>query len=243
MVQEIFGDTARLAVLIDPDHHDDPNLDILLDHLSLGLADTILVGGSTSRVDAIDDLILRIKARTSVPVLLFPGNALHISKHADGLLLPSLISGRNPDYLIGKHVESARIIKKSGIEVIPMGYILVDGGHVSTTAYITNTVPIPAHLPEISADTALAGEQLGMTCIYLEAGSGAKHPVHQDHIKTVKQTISIPLIVGGGITTPEALLSVRNQGADMIVLGSILEQDPDAILAFHKAWTTQVVSR
>jgi len=125
------------------------------------------VGGSTSRDTAIDQLVLRIKARTDAPVLLFPGNALQISKHADGLLLPSLISGRNAEYLIGKHVESARVLKKSQLEIIPMGYVLIDGGKVSTTSYVTNTVPIPSHLAPLAADTALAGELLGMKCIYL----------------------------------------------------------------------------
>jgi len=242
MVPPIFAGSPKLGVLIDPDHHDDPELEILMDHLSLGLADVVLVGGSTSRDSEIDQLVHRIKARTSTPILLFPGNALQISRHADGLLLPSLISGRNAEYLIGKHVESARILKKSELEIIPMGYILVDGGKVSTTSYVTNTVPIPSHLISLAADTALAGELLGMHCIYLEAGSGADHPVQIELIKGVKEIISIPLIVGGGITSTDALLAARQSGADVVVLGSILENDPDMLLTFHKAWKEKVLT-
>lgn len=243
MTQEIFGGSPKLAVLIDPDKGDDPKLDILLDHLSLGLADLILIGGSTTRVIDIDDLIRNVKARCSTPVYLFPGNALQISRYANGLLLPSLISGRNPTYLIGKHVEAARLIKKSGIAVIPMGYILIDGGKMSTTSYVTNTLPIPAHLPDIAADTALAGELLGMQCIYLEAGSGADRPIHAEAIIKVKEQISIPLIVGGGIRTSNQLILARESGADVVVLGSVLEEQPDSILDFHKAWTSQVLTR
>ncbi len=241
MVPLLTG-SPKLGVLVDPDHHDDPHLEILLDGLSLGLADVILVGGSTTRVTEVDQLIKRIKSRTSTPVFLFPGHALQISKYADGLLLPSLISGRNPEYLIGKHVASARILKKSNLEIIPMGYILIDGGRVSTTSYVTNTTPIPPHLIPLAADTALAGELLGMQCIYLEAGSGADRPVHTELIREVKDVLSIPLIVGGGITTPEALIDARESGADLVVLGSILERDPDQLLAFHKVWTDKVIT-
>ncbi len=242
MVSSLLAGSPKLGVLIDPDHHEDPKLEILLEHLSLNLADIILVGGSTSRVTAVDQLILRIKARTTTPILLFPGNVLQISRHADGLLLPSLISGRNAEYLIGKHVESARILKKSRLSIISMGYILIEGGKVSTTSYITNTVPIPSHLGALAADTALAGELLGMQCIYLEAGSGANQPVKTELIKEVRDVLSIPLMVGGGITTPDALLGARQSGADVVVLGSILERDPDAILTFHKVWTDKVLT-
>jgi len=221
MIQQLLGERSKLAVLIDPDQMDDPNLERLMDHLALGLADVILVGGSTSRVLFIDDLVRRIKARTG---------------------RPSLISGRNPDYLIGKHVESAHLIKQSGLEVIPMGYILVDGGKVSTTAYVTQTAPIPTHLAGLVADTALAGELLGMKCIYLEAGSGADQPAHVETISTVKKQITIPLIVGGGIKSPTQLLEARTNGADMVVLGSVLEEHPDQLIAFHEAWTSQVIS-
>lgn len=243
MTLDIFGEQPKLAVLIDPDHSEEENLEVLLDHLSLGLSDIVLIGGSTTRVVDIDHVVRRVKARCSSPVYLFPGSALQISKYADGLLLPSLISGRNPTYLIGKHVEAARLIKKSNIKVIPMGYILIEGGKMSTTSYVTNTLPIPSHLPDLAADTALAGQFLGLRCIYLEAGSGASRPVDIGLISKVKEQITIPLIVGGGITTPDQLVLARESGADMVVLGSVLEERPDEIISFHKAWSSQVPIR
>ncbi len=238
--RDIFGESPRFAVLIDPDHEKDERLESLLGFLSKGMCDVVLVGGSTSSSKSIDLLIKRIKRATEKPVMLFPGNSFQLSSHADGLLLPSLISGRNPDYLIGKHVESASIIYKSGLPVFSMGYILVDGGQVSAASYITQTMPIPPGQVNLAAQTALAGQLLGMKCIYLESGSGAAHPACTDMIAAVKKTINIPLIVGGGIKTEHDIRKAIDAGADMVVVGTALEEHPHEIGALFTAFCDHV---
>lgn len=236
LTRDIFGDKPKFAVLVDPDHESDPRFAELLSLISQGYADIILVGGSSSDKQNVDVVIQKIRKATEVPILLFPGNSFQLSKLADGLLLPSLISGRNPDYLIGKHVESASIIHKSGIPVFSMGYILVDGGSQSATAYITQTIPIPPTQDNIAAQTALAGQLLGMKCIYLESGSGAAHAARAEMIAKVKSTINIPLIVGGGIKEAKDIFSAIDAGADMVVVGTILEEFPEQIISLYKSF-------
>jgi putative glycerol-1-phosphate prenyltransferase len=168
-------------------------------------------------------------------VILFPGNASQFTPKADALMYLSLISGRNPDYLIGQHVLSSISIKKSWLKVVPVGYMLIESGRMTSVEYISNTKPIPSNKSEIAVCTAVAGELLGMQSIYLEAGSGADHPVPAEMIKAVKKNISIPLIVGGGIRTVEALKNAYASGADVVVVGNILEEKPEL---YHKLFET-----
>lgn len=213
-----------LAVLIDPDKT--AALPELLVQAQQAEVDFFLVGGSLLHTTAVDDCILAIKAASSIPVLLFPGNAFQLSAHADGLLLLSVISGRNAELLIGKHVAAAPQIKSSGLEILSTGYMLVETGRPTTVHYMSQTIPLPAHKPEIAACTALAGEQLGLSLLYLEAGSGADEPVPEAVIKTVSAVTTIPLLAGGGIRTAEQARKSCIAGADVIVVGNILEDYP-----------------
>jgi len=240
--RDIFGDAPKFAILIDPDHEQDPRFEELLEFISQGSLDIVLVGGSTSQDENIDRVIHKLRQATKVPILLFPGNSFQISTEADGLLLPSLISGRNPEYLIGKHVEAANIIYRSGLPVFSLGYILIDGGTVSATSYITQTKPIPAHQSRLAAQTALAGQLLGMKCIYLESGSGAHNRTSSHMIKEVKSVLNIPLIVGGGIRTPEDVAEVVSAGADMVVVGTALEQKPSDLTRLYESFSARSAS-
>ncbi|MCK9206375.1 MAG: geranylgeranylglyceryl/heptaprenylglyceryl phosphate synthase [Salinivirgaceae bacterium] len=220
------------AVLIDPDKQSESSLIDLVKKLNQKPGpDLILVGGSIV-LNGIDQTVALIKKNTSLPVILFPGNALQFSPKADGILFLSLISGRNPDFLIGNHVLSATRIKKSGIEVIPTGYILINSGADTSVSYMSNTVPIPYQKPEIAIATAIAGELLGLKLIYLEAGSGAPRPVSDKMIQAVKKNSSVPLIVGGGIKTPKQLENVLKAGADMVVVGTAIEKDSSILTDF-----------
>ena len=221
----IANPAKKVALLIDPDNHTDASLVKTLSVAGTASVDFILVGGSLiSR--PIGHTVEIIKNKTSVPVLLFPGSLLQLSDKADGILLLSLISGRNPDYLIGNHVLAANFLKKSGLEIIPTGYILIDGKSVSSVEYISNTRPIPVEKPDIVVATALAGEMLGHKLIYLEAGSGADRRISEQVVAEVKKNIGIPLMVGGGIRNPEDVLNLYRAGADIIVIGTAAEEDP-----------------
>ena len=186
---------------------------------------------------SMEQTIALIRQYIDVPVILFPGNAAQFTPKADALMYLSLISGRNADYLIGQHVLSSMTIKKSGINVIPVGYMLVESGRMTSVEYISNTKPIPYSKPEIAVCTAVAGELLGMRAIYLEAGSGADSPVPAEMIAAVKKNISIPLIVGGGIRTVEAMKNAYAQGADVVVIGNILEEKPELYSELFQALT------
>lgn len=219
-----------LAVLLDPDVcHDNKREIITL--LSQNAPDFVFVGGSHGN-GCIDELIQELKKQLSVPIVLFPGNASQFSPYADALLNISLLSGRNPDLLIGQHVTSALSIKKSGIEVIPTAYLLIEGGKTSSVEYISNTRPIPRDKAGIALSTATAGELLGMKAVYLEAGSGALLTVPTEMIRRVKEGLSIPLIVGGGIRTIEQLNNAYVAGADVVVVGNYFESAPEKIPDF-----------
>lgn len=224
----------RFAVLIDPDKYQEESLRSIV-ALAGEHADLILVGGSLLTADHLQSTITRIKEGTNLPVILFPGSLLQIDARADAILLLSMISGRNADLLIGKHVIAAPYLKQSGLEILPTGYMLVDGGTVTTVHYISNTIPIPRQKADIAASTAIAGEMLGLRLIYLDAGSGAGHPVPPEMIRRVKDNLSIPLIVGGGIRTPEQAGQACKAGADVIVIGNAIEKDPSLIRAFSRA--------
>jgi putative glycerol-1-phosphate prenyltransferase len=197
--------------------------------------DLILVGGSLIANGYFERAITIIKQHTAIPVVLFPGNTMQIDEQADAILLLSLISGRNPEMLIGKHVLAAPTLKKSGLEILPTGYMLIDGGNITSVSYMSNTTPIPSDKSSIAACTAMAGEMLGLKFIYMDAGSGAKNPIPEKLIREVKNNITIPLFVGGGMRTPEAVKAACNAGADIVVVGNAIENDPSLIAVLVEA--------
>ena len=220
-------DTKRkqIAVLIDPDKTDEKKLLKLTEASEKAGVDFFLVGGSLLLKNNLEATIVSLKKYSKKKVFIFPGNPSQISDKADGILLLSLISGRNADLLIGNHVQAAPLLKQSKLQIISTGYILVESGTATTVSYISNTTPIPAIKTEIAACTALAGEQLGLKIIYLEAGSGALNSVPKEMIKAVKKTIHLPLIVGGGIRSKEQIETAFSAGADIVVIGTAIEND------------------
>jgi phosphoglycerol geranylgeranyltransferase len=192
--------------------------------------DFFLVGGSLLTNLYLNKVVALIKDHCNIPVILFPGSNMHINAAADALLFLSLISGRNSDLLIGQHVVAAPILKKSRLEILPTGYILIDGGNVSTVSYMSNTTPIPADKYSVATCTALAGEMLGLKLIYLDAGSGALTPISPKMISSVKKAIEVPLIVGGGIDSVEKADKALEAGADLIVIGNAIEKNPDLLI-------------
>ena len=217
------------AVLIDPDKVHKTNLDELMELSVAAKVDYFLVGGSLVISNQLDEVVQYIKANTSIPVILFPGSPTQVCKYADALLYLSLISGRNPELLIGQHVVSAPFVKQSGLEIMPTGYIVVDGGAPTTVSYISNATPVPADKNDIAMCTAMAGEMLGMKLIYMDSGSGAKRPITESMIESVAKNIDIPLIIGGGITEPEKAYRNCKAGADVIVVGNAIEKDASLI--------------
>lgn len=222
----------KFAVLLDPDKVRMKQFDKILQLATESGVDYFFIGGSLIVSDMLDSTLEKIKKVCHIPIVLFPGNSFQLSYKADALLFLSLISGRNPELLIGKHVVVAPYLKISPLEIVPTGYVLIDGGVPTTVTYMSNTNPIPANKPDIAASTALAGQFLGLKTIFLDAGSGAQNPVSTDIIETVSHTIEIPLIVGGGIKTPEKVLANLNAGADLIVIGDILEKEPEMLVEF-----------
>jgi phosphoglycerol geranylgeranyltransferase len=216
-----------LAILLDPDKLDAEILAERIKSINESSVDYIFVGGSLISSDNMDMVLSELADKTFVPKILFPGNSLHINAKADAILFLSLISGRNPEFLIGQQVVSAPALKRSGLGILPTGYILVDGGKSTTVSYISNTTPVPADKPDVAAVTALAGEMLGLQYIYLDAGSGALNPVREEMIRMVKKTVSLPLIVGGGIRSTEAASKAFSAGADVVVIGNAIEENPD----------------
>ncbi len=224
----------KLVLLIDPDKYSVHSLIATLFAADESKVSLIMVGGSLVS-DRIDSTVEIIKKHTNIPVVLFPGSLLQLTNKADAVLLLSLISGRNADYLIGNHVLAAPFLKKSGLEIIPTGYILMGEGNGSSVEYISNTKPIPSDKYDLVVATALAGELMGNRLIYLESGSGAGVPAHPDLIREVKRNISLPLIVGGGICKPEQVYDISKAGADIIVVGNAVENNIDVLDSFAKA--------
>lgn len=225
----------KLAVLIDPDSISNEDDLVLLCRTSNEQgADMILVGGSLITNGYFERCVNVIKAHTTLPVLLFPGSIMQISHEADAILFLSLISGRNPELLIGKHVLAAPQLKQSGIEVIPTGYMLIDGGRITSVSYMSGTTPLPSDKPAIAATTALAGEMLGLKIIYMDAGSGAQQPVPFSVIQAVRKQVDAPVFVGGGICAPEQAIAACEAGADVIVVGNAFEKDPQLISQLAK---------
>ena len=235
-----FRQTGRkaFAVLIDPDKEDGSGLGKVMQLAVDAHVDFFLVGGSHLQNNHLDTCVELLKT-TAIPVVLFPGDTRQITPQADAILLLSLLSGRNADLLIGHHVAAAAQLKQSGLEILPTGYLLIDGGNATSVASVTGTIPIPSEANSLATDTALAGQQLGMKLIYLEAGSGANQPVPVQMIMDVRKELDIPLIVGGGIRTPEMATVACDAGADMIVVGNAIEHDVSLIselaMAVHLA--------
>jgi phosphoglycerol geranylgeranyltransferase len=235
---------SGFAVLADPDKIAPADMQYLARLCNDASVDYLLMGGSLLMAHQMELCIQRFKTESDIPVLLFPGTPAQVTPYADALLYLSLLSGRNADLLIGQHVASAPQVKASGLEVISTGYMIIDGGTQTTVSYISNTMPIPADKPEIALCTAWAGEMQGKHIIYLDAGSGALNPVSVEMIKKVSSHIEIPLIVGGGIRTPEKVYENAKAGANLIVVGNAIERDPllirDMAQAAHAASAERV---
>lgn len=216
-----------LAILIDPDKTAIENLSHLTQKIKASPATHVFVGGSTGGGTIVDTLIRELKKEIHLPILIFPGHPSQISDKADGLLFLMLLSGRNPDYLIGHQIESVPILEKTELEIISTGYLLIESGSETAVEKVSQTKPIPRNHTELAAQTAQAGVYLGNKLIYLEAGSGAQSAVPLVMIAKVSQQINVPLIVGGGIRSLAAIQEAYEAGTDMVVIGTAFENDPD----------------
>ncbi|MCB9183357.1 MAG: geranylgeranylglyceryl/heptaprenylglyceryl phosphate synthase [Flavobacteriales bacterium] len=225
-----------LAVLIDPDFgQDEARLERTVQQACMAKADLLFVGGSLLTSAAFDHCVQLVRRWSDRPVVLFPGSPAQLSRHADAVLFLSLISGRNPELLIGHHVTAAPTVKALGLEAIPTGYMLIDGGKPTTVSYVSQTLPIPHDKPGIAAATALAGELLGLRAIYMDTGSGAARSVSAAMVAAVRAHVDLPIIVGGGIRDGETARALCDAGADLVVVGTAFEEDPDLIFAMSEA--------
>ncbi len=235
-----------LAVLIDPDFgQDEARLERTVQNACMAKADLFFVGGSLLTSSAFDHCVQRVRALTrsasnhgttsDPPIVLFPGSPAQLSAHADAVLFLSLISGRNAELLIGHHVTAAPTVKALGIEAVPTGYMLVDGGKPTTVSYVSQTVPIPHDKAGIAAATAMAGELLGLRTIYMDTGSGAQRTVDPAMVRAVRQHVDLPIIVGGGIRDAATARALCHAGADVVVVGTAFEEDPERIFAMSEA--------
>jgi phosphoglycerol geranylgeranyltransferase len=222
-----------LAILLDPDKIDLKNVRLIIEKINQSPATHIFIGGSQVNKNNIDELILKIRQNSPVrgwgalPIVLFPGNPSQISGKADAILFLNLISGRNPDYLIEHQVNAVPILKKTNLEIIPTGYILIESGNVTAVERVSRTKPLDGNNPEYILQTAQAGEMMGNKLIYLEAGSGADFAISKEIISLVAQNIQIPLIIGGGIRSLSEIENAYKAGADLVVIGTAFENDLD----------------
>jgi phosphoglycerol geranylgeranyltransferase len=230
LLEKKIAGHKSIAVLIDPDNYQNHLLKQLINLAADHNVDYFFVGGSLVSSYNFSNLIRTIKDQCRIPVILFPGSYLHICPDADAIMFLSLISGRNPELLIGQHVVAAPILKTSGLEVISTGYLLIDGGTSTTVSYMSATNPIPVDKPDIAKCTAMAGEMLGLKMIYLDAGSGALQPVPLEMIRSVADTIEVPLIVGGGLNSPRKIWDALSAGADLVVVGNGIEKNPNLMV-------------
>ena len=235
LIQKKASGEKSFAVLIDPDKVTPGSIDDLMELIKAASVDYLLVGGSLVISNRLDEVVLQIKKNCSIPVILFPGSPSQITPNADALLYLSLISGRNPELLIGQHVISAAAVKQSGLEIMSTGYMVIDGGAPTTVSYISNASPIPADKNEIAMCTAMAGEMLGMKLIYMDSGSGARRPISESMIEQVSRVIDVPLVIGGGIKDPEKAYLNCKAGADVIVIGNAIEKNPSLIKEMSEA--------
>lgn len=214
-----------LAILIDPDKVMLDTISILAQKINQSPATHIFVGGSSFNGNYLDEILINLKSKTNLPILLFPGNPSQISNEAHGILFLTLLSGRNPDYLIEHQINAVPILNKTNLEVISTGYILIESGNETAVERVSKTKPLDRNNPEYALQTAQAGEFIGNKLIYLEAGSGAKLSVPKEMITLVSQNIKIPLIVGGGIRSKKEIENAYNSGADLVVIGTAFEND------------------
>ncbi len=237
MIIQDFNNTStkKLALLIDPDKFNERLLLQQIEIANNSKVDFIFLGGSLITNDGVELSIRLIKSKTDIPVIIFPGDGSQIHKDADAVLFMSLISGRNPDFLIGNQVHTAPRIKLMNIETIATGYMLIESGKLTSAQYISNTIPIPATKPDIAVATALAGEMLGLKTIYMDAGSGADNTISSNMISKVKRAIDIPLIIGGGIRDAQTAKRIVDAGADIIVIGNGAEENPQLIKEIKNA--------
>ena len=226
---------AGYLVLIDPDKQDVEDATALAIKADEAGVDALLVGSSLLMSDRLEDVIRSIKRHSDLPVIISPGATSHLSRYADAVLFLSLISGRNPDFLIGEHVKAAPVVRKYGIEAIPTGYMLIEGGTCTSVQFISATLPIPRDKLDIALAHAMAAEILGMKMVYLECGSGSPMSVPDEMISVVKSEIKIPLVVGGGIVDPDTAAAKVRAGADFIVTGNILERSDNVALVHEFA--------
>lgn len=229
MLSQCQQKRKQLAVLVDPDKQTIKETERTARCAADAGVDYFFVGGSLLVNNQLEECVKTLKENSQIPVVLFPGNTMQMSWKADAILFLSLISGRNAEMLIGRHVIAAPYLRMSPLEVISCGYMLVESGKTTAVQYMSNTMPIPADKLDIAICTAIAGEMLGLKLLYLEAGSGARQCVPTEMIEQVKQSITIPLIVGGGINTVEKTSSACKSGADIIVVGTAFEQNPNLI--------------
>jgi len=220
----------KLAVLIDPDKLKLGKLDQVIEISVRCRIDYFFIGGSLLVSSQLEHCLKTIRQRCQIPTVLFPGNTYQVSNHADAILFLSLVSGRNPELLIGQHVIAAPYLRMSHLEILPTGYMLIDGGVPTSAQYMSNTFPIPAHKTDIAISTAMAAEMLGLRLIFMDAGSGANRPVSAEMIASVRSVVNVPLIIGGGIRTPEKVQENLAAGADVIVIGNAFEHDPTLMI-------------
>lgn len=225
IVNASLQERKLLAILLDPDKVVEKNLEEMFKRIRDSGVDMIFVGGSSVQEKMTDNLVLKIRKYSELPIVLFPGNFEQISDHADAILFLSLISGRNPEYLIEQQIKAVPQLQKSNLEIIPTGYILIDGGKKTSVQRVSETKPISANNIDEISQTALAGMYMGKKLIYLEAGSGAVTPVLPEVIRAVKENLNIPLIVGGGIRSKSALVKAYESGADLVVIGTAFEEN------------------
>lgn len=224
----------QLAVLVDPDKLSPEQLKETAGRSEEAGVDFLFVGGSLLTSDTLYHCVRILKENSRIPVVLFPGNTYQIARNADAMLFLSLISGRNPDMLIGMHVLAAPYIKLAGLATLPTGYMLIDSGKPTAVTYMSNSFPIPNDKKDIAACTAMAGEMLGLKLIYMDAGSGAEMSIPVEMVSFVKKSIEVPLIIGGGIRSPETLYDILQAGADVAVVGNRFEQHPELIGEFAR---------
>lgn len=243
ILEKIAEGKKLLAVLVDPGKFDQDHYLKTLHAANEAHADILLFGSSLWNGSSYEEAIEQAKSICDIPCVLFPSNLMQISDNADGMLLLSLLSGRNPEFLIGRHVEASAYIKKTGVEVIPTAYILIDSGRHTSVHYMSQTIPIPADKTDIAVATALAGQLLGMKCIYLEAGSGARNCVPVNLIRSIKAEVDIPIIVGGGIRNTETAREIIKAGADIVVVGNIIEENTDILYDLSAAIHSQAIRK
>lgn len=230
---DLISKPNQIAILIDPEKFQShEHLEQLIEKIHFSGVNFVFIGGSTVTSTEFQQTIDTIKKSIQIPVVIFPGSASQISEKADALLLLNLISGRNPDYLIGHHVQAAQLLDEMKIELISTSYLLIDGGNQSSVAYVSQTTPIPQHQISIVYKTALAGKQIGHKALFLDAGSGAKHTVPANYVEALKK-LNQPLIIGGGIRTINQIEELHKAGANVVVIGNKIEEDINFLLDIH----------